>query len=515
MAVRRRDRAVLHQIGTLFNVGMIGDLTDGQLLERFATDPDEVAELAFSALVERHGALVWSVCLAILRDEHDAEDAFQATFLVLVRRARSLWVRDSLGPWLHQVACRTASCLRAASIRRRRRERRRAERDVARPVDVETPRDADRDAAVHEEINRLPEKYRLPIVLCDLEGRTHQEAARSLGWPIGTIKSRQSQGRARLRDRLSHRGMGLAVAGTIVESSRQTAGAAIPEELSRITVNAAMQQAGRLAAGAVVSASVLTLTREVLRAMLQTRIRWLVIVTLAIGIASGGAVVSMRRSQGPAPRDDRPAAKQQIPADDVPLRLTLDEAVMAARAIEDPAARRLALVRIANVQAALNDLPLARATARLAQQSAEQIGSESDRHYRLGLVAKLQARIGDAEGARQVFERLIREDDAKSPKDRISLLGQIAMAQEEGGLHADALKTMKRAAEVADAIYSETRNGDIYFNVVFAQCQVGDFDGALRIAESIQGPKDMYSDVYLQYLARDCDKAGPAEARRT
>ena len=96
MIGRRPDGAILRQLRTLYNIGTIGDLTDGQLLERFATDTDEVAELAFSALVERHEALVWRVCLAILRDEHEAEDAFQATFLVLVRKARSLWVRDSL-----------------------------------------------------------------------------------------------------------------------------------------------------------------------------------------------------------------------------------------------------------------------------------------------------------------------------------------------------------------------------------------------------------------------------------
>ncbi len=178
MIVRRRDGAILRQLRTLYNIGTIGDLTDGQLLERFATDADEVAELAFSALVERHEAMVWRVCLAIVRDEHEAEDAFQATFLVLVRKARSLWVRDSLGPWLHQVACRTASCLRTTLIRRRKHERRCAERDAARCVELGTPRDPDLEAAIHEEVNRLPEKYRAPIVLCDLEGRTHQEAAR-------------------------------------------------------------------------------------------------------------------------------------------------------------------------------------------------------------------------------------------------------------------------------------------------------------------------------------------------
>ena len=242
MIVRRREGAILRQLQTLYNIGTIRDLTDGQLLERFATDADEVAELAFSALVERHEAMVWRVCLAIVRDEHEAEDAFQATFLVLVRKARSLWVRDSLGPWLHQVACRTASYLRTTVIRRRKHEQRCAKSGAARSVEVGSPRDLDLDAAVHEEVNRLPEKYRRRVVLCDLEGRTHQEAARFLGWPIGTVKSRQLEGRGLLRDRLVRRGLGLAVAGAVVESLRQTAVAAMPNEVSRSTVNAAMRQ---------------------------------------------------------------------------------------------------------------------------------------------------------------------------------------------------------------------------------------------------------------------------------
>ena len=287
MIVRQRGGATFRQLQTLYNIGTIGDLTDGQLLERFATDADEVAELAFSALVERHEAMVWRVCLAIVRDEHEAEDAFQATFLVLVRKARSLWVRDSLGPWLHQVACRTASCLRTTVIRRRQHEQRCAEKDATRSVEVGTPRDPDLDAAVHEEVNRLPEKYRAPVVLCDLEGRTHQEAARFLGWPIGTVKSRQSQGRRLLRDRLVRRGLGLAVAGAVVESLRQTAVAAMPREVSRSTVNAAMQQSARLLTGFGVSAHVLTLTQGVLRAMLWIRLRFLAVATLAVGIASG------------------------------------------------------------------------------------------------------------------------------------------------------------------------------------------------------------------------------------
>jgi DNA-directed RNA polymerase specialized sigma24 family protein len=114
---------VVRQFRTLFSVGTIRDLTDGQLLERFATGAGEAAELAFAALVERHGPMVFRVCRAVLTDPHDTQDAFQATFLVLVKKARGLWVRDSLGPWLHQVAYRTASCARLASARRHRHER--------------------------------------------------------------------------------------------------------------------------------------------------------------------------------------------------------------------------------------------------------------------------------------------------------------------------------------------------------------------------------------------------------
>jgi HlyD family secretion protein len=309
--VRGRDGAILRQLRALYDIGTIGDLTDGQLLERFATDANEVAELAFSALVERHEAMVWRVCLAIVRDEHEAEDAFQATFLVLVRKARSLWVRDSLGPWLHQVACRTASCLRTTEIRRRKHRQRFAEKDkdAARSVEVGTPRDPDLDAAVHEEVNRLPEKYRAPVVLCDLEGRTHQEAARFLGWPIGTVKSRQSQGRRLIRDRLVRRGLGLAVAGTVVESLRQTAVAALPREVSRGAVNAVMQQSARLLIGSGVSAHVLTLTQGVLRAMLWIRLRFLMVVALAVGIASGGASVYVLGFQEEAPKNGKPVPK--------------------------------------------------------------------------------------------------------------------------------------------------------------------------------------------------------------
>ena len=141
---------------------------------RFAAARGEAAELAFAALVERHGPMVLRVCRGVLRDAHDAEDAFQATFLVLARKAGSLWVRDSLGPWLHGVALRAASCMQAAASRRRKHEKKAAETAPARDISGGD----DLASALDEEIGRLPELYRAPVVLCHLEGLSHDQAAR-------------------------------------------------------------------------------------------------------------------------------------------------------------------------------------------------------------------------------------------------------------------------------------------------------------------------------------------------
>src|SRR5262249_53456700 len=158
--------------------GALAGLTDGQLLERFATGRGDAAERAFAALVERHGPTVLRACRGILGDDHEAMDAFQATFLVLARKGRSLWVRDSLGPGLPGVAGRAAGRARAEAGRRRALERGWAEAASGRAGGDD--RD-DLAAAVHEEVDRLPDRYRVPILLCDLEGRSCEEAARHLG----------------------------------------------------------------------------------------------------------------------------------------------------------------------------------------------------------------------------------------------------------------------------------------------------------------------------------------------
>jgi RNA polymerase sigma factor (sigma-70 family) len=290
--------AVLRPLRTLFHLGAVRELTDGHLLERFATDRGEVAELAFAVLVERHGAMVLRVCQGVLGDPDDAQDAYQATFLVLIRKARTLWVRDSLGPWLHQVAYRTASHARSAAARRRRHERRAA---TSRPEGRADGVD-DLGRVLHEEIDRLPECYRAPVVLCDLEGRNHEQAARHLGWPVGTVKSRQARGRQRLRDRLRRRGLAPS-AGLLMLAPRPGGpGPWLPLALVDSTTGAVIRSAS---APAVVRGSALLLAQEILRAMSMTRwSRAAAAVLIAGATAAGVGLLARSETAGPQARPE-------------------------------------------------------------------------------------------------------------------------------------------------------------------------------------------------------------------
>ncbi len=246
-------------IQTLFVVGVVGDLTDSELLERFTSDRNGESEAAFRVLIVRDGPMVWRVCRSVLADSHDAQDAFQATFLVLVRKANGLWVRDSLGPWLHRVALRTAKTVRRAASHRRAHERAAA---VASIVLHDEPAD-DVATLLHEEINRLPVRFRAPIVLCDLDGLTHEHAVRQLGWPLGTVKSRIARGRERLRNRLTRRGFSAPFPVVALPSST-------PAGLAGLTTDLALRS---LASRTLVSGSTaVLLAQEVLHSM--SILRW-------------------------------------------------------------------------------------------------------------------------------------------------------------------------------------------------------------------------------------------------
>lgn len=276
---------------TLFDVGVIGDVADEQLLERFLTARGEAGEMAFDALVERHGPMVLRICRTILRDGHDAEDAFQATFLVLARRAASIRSRSSLASWLHGVARRVASSARSAATRRRKHERKAADRADRAESFLDEPRWEDLAQVLHEEIDRLPERFRAPIVLCDMEGLTEGQAAQRLGRPVGTIRSQLARGRQRLRFRLTRRGLAPATVVLVVERAGCSAQAIVASRLFSATIPPTMPfAAARATTAGMVSAAAAALAEEFLGSMFMARIKNTVMAALAaIAIATAGA----------------------------------------------------------------------------------------------------------------------------------------------------------------------------------------------------------------------------------
>jgi RNA polymerase sigma factor (sigma-70 family) len=260
-----------------------GGPSDGLLLGRFVGTRDEAA---FAALVRRHGPMVLGVCRRVLGDAHHAEDAFQATFLVLARKAGSVVRRDSLGCWLYQVAYHTALEAGAANARRRAWER--PMKDMPHP-EVAAAEAQDWRPLLDRELSRLPEKYRAAIVLCDLEGRTRKEAARLLGVPEGTLSSRLAAGRQLLAKRLAACGVVLSGGALAVALGPGSASAQVSAGLVNLTAKtAALVAAGQAAA---LSAPAVVLMKGVMRAMLLKKLRLgvgAVLVLAALGMVGLG-----------------------------------------------------------------------------------------------------------------------------------------------------------------------------------------------------------------------------------
>jgi RNA polymerase sigma factor (sigma-70 family) len=275
----------------------LGGLSDGQLLARFVGRRDEAA---FAALVQRHGPLVLGVCRHLLRHEHDAHDAFQATWLVLVRKAGGLTGAEGISPWLYAVARRVARRAQLQAARRRSREG----PCVDAPA-VEAGPDAERkelQAVLHEELGALPEKYRAPLVLCHLEGRTNEEAARRLRWPVGTVKTRLARGREQLRARLARRGLALPAALAAVALSRGEA----PAALVQSTVGAV----ARFASGrGMASAKVVALAEGAMRMMFLSKLKGAAALLLAVGLIGFGTAMITHSAPAPVPGEPKGAGR--------------------------------------------------------------------------------------------------------------------------------------------------------------------------------------------------------------
>lgn len=291
--IQHLRRAVLRQDGAGW--------TDGQLLASFVDHKDEAA---FEALVRRHGPMVFGVCRRVVCNHHDAEDAFQTTFLVLARKASSVRPRERVANWLYGVALRTAMKAKAMTEKRRGREKQVAE--MPQPEAVRQDQWRDLKPLLDRELNGLPEKYRLPILLCDLEGKTIKEVSRQLSWPQGTLAGRLARGRKLLAKRLARRGVALSAGSLAAAVSQNSASAAVPTSLMSSTVKAAATiGAGQAMVAGVVPAKIAILMEGVLKTMLLSKLKTASVGLLLVALVVGAAGAIYQTQAAEQPKDEQ------------------------------------------------------------------------------------------------------------------------------------------------------------------------------------------------------------------
>ncbi len=274
---------------------------DGQLLASFI---EQKVEAAFAALIHRHGPMVFGVCRRVTGNHHDAEDAFQATFLVLARKAASVRPRERLANWLHGVALRTA--LKAKTLAAKRRGREKQVTEMPEPQAAPHEQWDDLQPLLDQELNGLPENYRLPILLCELEGQRIKEAARQLGWPQGTLAGRLARGRKLLAKRLANRGVVLSAGALSAVVAQQAASAAVPTSLMTSTVQAvSLLSAGQVTVAGMVPAKVALLTEGVLKAMLLSKLKSATVGLLLVVLLIGVAGAFYRTQAAEPPKEER------------------------------------------------------------------------------------------------------------------------------------------------------------------------------------------------------------------
>jgi RNA polymerase sigma factor (sigma-70 family) len=290
--------------------------TDGELLKAYLRGGDEAA---FEALVRRHGAMVLGVCRRVLRNDADAEDAFQATFLVLVKKAASIRSPGAVSNWLYGVAHTTA--LKAKAMNRKRQTREREAASIPKQQACEEVWRAVQ-ALLDAEMASLPEKYRVPIVLCDLESSTIKDAARQLGWPQGTVATRLARGRALLARRLARHGIVVSAGTLIAALSHGAASAGVPPGLVHAAVKTAGLSAGGPLAAGLVSAKIVALSHGVMQAMFLTKLKSCVVCVAALAFLSAGigsvcqTTAAEDSAFGPVWAQDRTQPPKQVQQND-------------------------------------------------------------------------------------------------------------------------------------------------------------------------------------------------------
>ncbi|HEY7156402.1 MAG TPA: sigma-70 family RNA polymerase sigma factor [Gemmataceae bacterium] len=457
-----------------------GGLTDGELMERFLSQRDEAA---FEGLLRRHGPMVLAVCRRILRNNADAEDAFQATILVLLRKAPSIDPPEAVGNFLYGVAYRIAQRARAANAKRRVKEK--EAQSMVRP---EASEEIDEHllALLDRELHGLPDKYRTPIVLCELEGKTRKEAARLLGWAEGTVASRLARGRTMLARRLARHGLTLPAAALSAALTKQAASASLSVSLVGSTIKAVTGVAAGEAAATVFSAKAAALAEGVVKSMLLTKLKWAgasALMVVVLGAAVGGAVyrgqaVETDKPKAPAKKTEESGkAKAPRPHPKVAVQpaQVLNDALDAARNLKDKQWKAWMLTSIAEEQAKAGDKTAAARTYKEALDAAEEMEAPekgSNKNATIAQILGSQARTGDIEAARKIaatLEFAVVQDEA---------MGAIAWAQAQVGDVEGGLKT-------AETIGTDFYKGSVLALVVKVHAKAGRFKKAVDLTETI------------------------------
>jgi RNA polymerase sigma factor (sigma-70 family) len=465
-------QATVQHLRKLVGFQSADEVGDARLLQRFVADSDAGA---FQTLVHRHSNLVYGVCRRVLGQDQDAEDAFQATFLILARKAASISKGESLASWLHGVAFRTALSARKSVMRRRKYEEKSGAPNAPRmpesPVTAAALREL--QTLLDEEVQSLPERYRAPFILCCWEGRSRAEAAQELGWKEGTVSSRLAHARLLLQKRLARRGVTLSAALSALMLAPDTTVAAGP--LAEKTAAAVLAVESGSAAGAM-SAHARTLATGVLHAMSKAAMKTTGLFCLAallISVAIGGMVHAT---------------------------LNLGQAADKAQAPQDTAKPEVATGEKMPVM--FDDL---------LNEAAAIIRTTPNAAFVLEEIAVAQAKGGNKEAASKTFAEVIDRLKnavlaAEPPHQTAMVLASLARAQYLSGDTTNAKNSFGHAADLARSIKNDNGRADAFQLIARLQAECGDATGARQAAKDIQ--PEFYKGQVLADIALAQAKAG-------
>lgn len=525
-----------NQLHVLAGIGVVGDLPDSRLLGLVLGGHDVKSKAAFTALMQRHGPMVLGICRHVLGDTQDAEDAFQATFLVLARKAGSVRKADSLASWLHGVALRVSARTRVNTARRRSSERQAA---AMRTTSAQNPDAIDQSwPELHEEIARLPGRYREPVVLCYLQGLTTEAAADRLRCPRGTILSRLSRARDRLRERLKRRG--LAPMGVLAMQAPDTVfpRQVLSDRLLSATLDCVTQTVTGSTVAAPAATTIISLAEGVLRTMHWTKVKTVFLWGFGTAALLAGVGTVLAFQDARAKNQVSPLAQVDVTAKKVEqvhdpssaifvplpakaeltrlLQQAADEAIALAK--EHPQPGSWTLTTIATAQAKAGDATGAKETfAAAAREANGDLGGRADART-LWRVGHFQADCGLNDAAKESLRSAAKKQpnvvgDFNKDNWTLSTYSELIKDQAKIGAREDASETAKRMLEFAEKHFKATNIGNARTvnapTIAAALAAAGDFEGAFRWAEGVDSRGNVLGEI-----AEAASKSLPREEAR-